>query len=154
MVRGRTPTVPDAPYCVATIVFEGAIIDFETFSIVIKGRRLLLERRDFDLCAHLLWAEGEFLSNNRIMDRLNICRTQHTRVVVGRLVRRLAAKLSVHGLDGLLERRRGMCRLNLQGALTISDPAEGDVETRISGLRAINGPGRRPNSQSSAVRPD
>ena len=40
--------------------------------------------------------------------------TKHTRAVVGRLISQLEEKLSVHGLEGLLERRRGMCRLNLQ----------------------------------------
>ena len=96
------------------IIFQDAIIDFETSSIVIKGRRFLLGGRNFELCAHLLWAEGEFVTNNHITDRLDICRTKHPRAVVGRLISQLEEKLSVHGLEGLLERRRGMCRLNLQ----------------------------------------
>lgn len=112
--RSRTLGNPNPFYCVATIEFDHAIVDFETFSVVIGGRRLLLEGRDFALCLHLLWAEGESLTFEEIIDRLGIHPTRHTRVVVARVIKRLVRKFSVNGLDGLLESSPGMCRLRLQ----------------------------------------
>ena len=109
--RSRDLAKPYSFYCVGSIAFDDAIVDYETWSVIICGRRLLLQERNFALCVHLLWAEGDFLSLRSIADKLEVGPGPHTSTIINRLVRRLSQKFSLHGLDNLLERRPGRCRL-------------------------------------------
>ena len=110
--RSKDLAKPYSFYCVGSIAFGDAIVDYETWSVIIRGRRLLLQERDFALCVHLLWAEGDFLSLRSIADKLEVSPGPHTSTIISRIVRRLSQKLSRHGLGNLLERRLGRCRLN------------------------------------------
>ncbi len=105
-------------YCVSTIAFDHALVDFETLSIVFLGQRYLLGLSPFLIFVRLLLAEGEPVSYADLGAALGWTpQASGTTIKVARHVRHLYVALAARGQGALLVRQKGL------GALRMADPA-------------------------------
>jgi hypothetical protein len=106
-------------YCVPYIDFGYALVDFESLTVTLLGRRYLLEGSNFALMAELLLAEGRFLSALLLAERLGL-KARYANDSLNRIAKRLLVQMRLHGQEDLLEQSRRGYRILLPDTASLA----------------------------------